>query len=175
MMVLILTGPPAAGKTTVGPLLAQRLRRCTVIDVDQLRRMVVQPHIAPWKDAEGLAQLQLGARNASLLVRNFVAEGYAVIVLDVLIDETAALYKQLLADIEYRIVLLLPSLGAVIERNQRRGQWLTDDEVRLLYRWEEKLTIYDEVIDNTVISPTALASHLQKLYFAEKSDEEVSS
>lgn len=55
-MILILTGPPAAGKSTLGPLIAKQRRRCAVIDVDWVRAMLVQPHIAPWLGEEGMAQ-----------------------------------------------------------------------------------------------------------------------
>lgn len=88
-MILIITGPPAAGKSTVGPIIAGQLERCAVIDVDLVRAMVVQPHVAPWLSEEGLSQLRLGAENASALARNFVNAGFDVVILDVLTDETA--------------------------------------------------------------------------------------
>ncbi len=159
-MVLILTGPPAAGKTTVGPLLAARLPRCAMIDVDQLRAMVVQPHIAPWRGEAGLAHLRLGATNACLLAKSFCAAGFDVIILDVLIDETATIYERALAQFDPKIVLLLPSLKEALTRNQKRGQFLTDDEVRLLYGWQQQLTIYDQQIDNTHQSTEQLVEQL---------------
>lgn len=159
-MILILTGPPAAGKSTLGPLIAKGLGRCAVIDVDWVRIMVVQPHIAPWLGEEGMAQLRLGARNACALAHNFADEGYDVIISDVLTDETAAIYRMHLASLDHQIVLLLPSLRESLHRNQMRGQWLTDDEVRLLYRWEESLNIYDRKIDNTNQSADDLATTL---------------
>ena len=163
-MILILTGPPAAGKTTIGPLLAQQLERCAVVDVDQVRAMVVQPHIAPWRGAAGMAQLRLGAHNACILARNFVSAGFAVVLLDVLTDATAQLYRTELADLEHRIVLLLPTLQTVIQRNQARGQWLTDAEVELLYRWQQTLTVYDDKVDNTHLSAAVLAAELGRRF-----------
>ncbi|MFN8492393.1 MAG: AAA family ATPase [Caldilineaceae bacterium] len=159
-MILILTGPPAAGKTTIGPLLARQLERCAVVDVDQVRAMLVQPHIAPWRGEAGVAQLRLGAHNACTLAHNFVAAGYAVVILDVLTDETAQLYRTALAEYQPTIVLLLPSLTEVLRRNQTRGQWLTDDEVELLYTWQENLHVYDRKIDNTSTSAEALVFEL---------------
>ncbi len=47
--MLILSGPTAAGKNTVGRVLAQRRRRCAVVDFDAVRAMFVQPHRAPSK------------------------------------------------------------------------------------------------------------------------------
>lgn len=159
-MILILTGPPAAGKSTLGPLIAKQLERCAVIDVDWVRAMVVQPHTAAWLGEEGMAQLRLGAKNACTLAHNFIAEGYNVVILDVLTDDTAAIYRTHLALLDHQIVLLLPSLMASLHRNQTRGQWLTDDEVRLLYQWEEALSIYDRKIDNTTQPANELAAEL---------------
>lgn len=159
-MILLLTGPPAAGKSTLGPLIAKRLERCAVIDVDRVRAMVVQPHIAPWLGEEGMTQLRLGAKNACTLAHNFADEGYHVVILDVLTDETAAIYHRLLAPLPHEIILLLPALSESIQRNQRRGQWLSDDEVRLLYGWEVRLSDYDRKIDNTDLPADDLAKDL---------------
>ena len=148
-MVLILTGPPAAGKTTLGPRIAAQLSHCAVVDVDVVRAMIVQPHIAPWRGEAGMLQLALGARNACDLARNFVRSGFHVVVLDVLTDETAHLYRSSLTEIEHTIVLLLPGLEVSLQRNRARGQWLADDEVRLLYEWERQLSAYDMKFDNS--------------------------
>ncbi len=59
--MLILSGPTAAGKNTVGRVLAQRRRRCAVVDFDAVRAMFVQPHRAPWQGTEGRAQHLLGS------------------------------------------------------------------------------------------------------------------
>lgn len=162
-MILIITGPPAAGKSTLGPLLAKALRRCAVIEVDWLRKMVVQPHIAPWRGEAGLAQLRLGAANACAVARNCVAAHLNVVILDVLTDETAHLYRTVLADLPHHIVLLLPSLPEAVLRNQTRGQFLTDAEVELLYTWQEQLTVYEQKIDNSTLPAAALVPQLLKI------------
>jgi hypothetical protein len=46
-------------------------------------------------------------------------------------------------------VLLLPALAEALSRNQKRGQILTDDEVRLLYSWQQHLHEYDQRVDNS--------------------------
>ena len=159
-MILILTGPPAAGKTTLGPRIAGQLSSCAVVDVDVVRAMVVQPHIAPWRGAAGTAQLSLGARNACALAHNFARAGFHVVILDVLTNDTAQIYRSTLAELEHAIVLLLPGLEACLQRNRARGQWLADDEVRLLYGWEQQLSTYDTKIDNSSIPVEALAREL---------------
>lgn len=159
-MILIITGPPAAGKSTIGPLLANRLARCAVIDVDWLRRMVAQPHSAPWRGTAGMAQLRLGTRNACAVARNCADAEFAVVILDVLTDETADIYQTELADLKPKIVLLLPVLTEALQRNQTRGQFLTDAEVELLYTWQEQLTIYDQKIDNTALAAEEVVRQL---------------
>ena len=165
-MILILTGPPAAGKSTIGPLIAQQLERCAVIDVDWLRKMVIQPHIAPWRGEAGVAQLHLGVQNACAVARNCAATGFNVVILDVLTDETAQVYRTALADLGCQIVLLLPSLATALQRNRARGQFLTDAEVELLYGWQTALTIYDQQIDNTALPIDSVVRQLREGYFS---------
>jgi len=45
---LILTGAPAVGKSVTAQSLAARRERCAVIDVDDVRQLVVGGHAAPW-------------------------------------------------------------------------------------------------------------------------------
>ena len=159
-MILIITGPPAAGKSTIGPLLAKTLTRCAVIEVDWLRKMVVQPHLAPWRGEAGMAQLRLGAENACAIARNCVTAQFNVVILDVLTEETAHLYRTAFADLPHRMVLLLPSRMTSVLRNQTRGQFLTDAEVELLYTWQEQLTLYDQKIDNSILPAEAVVQQL---------------
>ena len=160
MKVLILTGPSGVGKNTVAVVLAEKLGRCAVIDVDIVRWMVLQPHKAPWDGEEGKAQQKLGVRNACVLARNFVSAGFDVIILDVLTDETARVYKAELKEIEPKIVLLLPTFDEIKRRNAVRGRRLTDDEVERVYDCQEHLAVYDTKIDNTHLPAEELAARL---------------
>lgn len=160
MTVLVLTGPPAAGKNTIAALIAQRLPHCVVIDVDLVRWMVLQPHKAPWEGEEGQAQQKLGVQNACLLARNFTQAGFHVIVLDVLTNETALLYQSALPDLEVKIVLLLPTFEETKKRNAMRGKRLTDNEIELLYNWQMQLSIYDAQIDNSLLTAEDTATQI---------------
>lgn len=162
-MILILTGPPAAGKNTIAALLAAKRRRCAVIDVDVVRWMLVQPHRAPWDGEEGRAQQQFGITNACLLAKRFAANSCDVILLDVLTDETAALYDAELALFAPKIALLMPALDEIIRRNKARPI-LRDDEVLMLYGWQERLTHFDVKLDNTTLSAQEAAEWLNRLF-----------
>lgn len=163
-MILIITGPPAAGKSTVGPLIAKSLERCAVIDVDLVRLMLAKPHVPPWLGNEGQAQLRLGAENGCLLARNFAEDGCDVVLLDVLTNETAQIYRRHFDELEHKIVLLMPTLAESLNRNRERGQFLRDKEVRLLYGWEQALTDFDLKIENADIPVYTLAERLSRCF-----------
>jgi hypothetical protein len=164
--VLILTGPPASGKNTVGLAIADRLDRCALVDVDQLRAMVRRPHVASWYDGEGTAQQRLGARNACQLATNFAAANFSVVILDFLTDHTLPLYRGALAGLAVRIVRLLPSLEEAQRRNRERGLWVKPDRVTLLYAQMAAFRGADETIDNTLLPADPLADRLAPLLAA---------
>lgn len=155
MSILILTGPAGAGKNTIGQILAKKRSRCAVIDVDTVRHMVVQPHHAPWSGEEGKAQLRLGIKNACMLAKNFQTENFDVIILDVVNNWSLNFYKESL--VEFKVVLLLPTLGEVKKRNKNREFTLEESRVEQLYKEQEEFTGFDEKIDNTNISPEEVA------------------
>jgi hypothetical protein len=159
MSILILTGPPASGKNSVAPLIARQRERCAIIDVDQVRWMLVQPHAAPWEGEEGKRQCRFGVENACLLAARFAEDDCDVIVLDFLWDYTVGIYQQRLAQYSPKIVQLMPSLTETLRRNHMRG-WLPAHEVEMLYVLMERFTDYDEKIDNTEMTVEKLAQHL---------------
>ena len=163
MTVLILTGPPASGKNSVAPFVARQRPRCAVIDVDQLRHMLVQPHAAPWEGAEGERQARLGVENACLLAARFAEDGCDVILLDFLWEYTIDIYRTRLAHLRPQIVLLMPSLEETLRRNHVRG-WLPAHEVAMLYAKLETFHHYDIKIDNTEMSVEQLAARLTALF-----------
>lgn len=124
----------------------------------------MHPHKAPWEGEEGKDQQRLGVRNACALARNFIAAGFNVIILDVLQDETALSYKNELNGIQTQIVLLLPTLKEIKQRNEIRGKRITDDELKMVYEWQKLLTIYDLMIDNTIISDGDVVQQLLELF-----------
>ena len=66
MRPLLLTGPPAAGKSTTARVLADSLPVAAMIDVDDIRQLVVAGHAAPWDGEAGLLQQRLGSRTPAI-------------------------------------------------------------------------------------------------------------
>jgi hypothetical protein len=161
--MLILTGPTASSKNTVGRFVATARERCAVVDCDVVRAMLVQPHRAPWQGDEGKAQQILGARLVSMLAERLALAGWEVIVLDVLTAETAALYRDLLQRFKPVIVQLMPTFDAVQRRSDRRGPLLTDAEFHMVYQAQSAFTEYDARIDNTNLEPAEVAARLADL------------
>lgn len=158
MSITILTGPAASGKNTISKILAQKKERCAVIDVDTIRQMYVQPHKAPWDGEEGKAQQLLGVENTCLLAKNFVKNNIDVVILDVITDETANLYKKNLGEV--KIILILPTFEEAQKRFNRRPPTITNEEFKMIYQWEENLTVFDQKIDNTALSAEETADKL---------------
>ena len=91
---LVLTGAPAVGKSTTAGVLARGRTRAAVVDVDDVRLMVVAGHEPPWAGREGVAQQRLGVENTCALARRFGEHGFEVVIADVLTPDSAALYRQ---------------------------------------------------------------------------------
>lgn len=163
MSPLLLTGPPAAGKNTIGTLVARRRERGAVLDVDLVRAMIVQPHRAPWQGEEGWRQQRLGVLQACRLARGFIADGCAIVILDVLSPRTLALYRGELAPVRPFVVQLLPDWEVCLRRFRERGPTLTDDEFAMLYHEQANFTEYDLRIDNTALSAASVAAQIAAL------------
>jgi cytidylate kinase len=121
-MALLITGPQAAGKTTVARMVAGRFARGVCIEGDAFRRFVVAGRADMTRDASGeaLAQLRLRYRLAAETAAAYEAAGFDVVVEDVvagpLLEEVAPSY--------HRVVVLLPSESAVRARRDEFAEWV---------------------------------------------------
>lgn len=162
MRVLVLTGPPAVGKTTIGRLLARDRPRGVLVDIDDVRHMVVGGHAAPWDGTEGHQQQRLGVINGCGLARTFLGHHYDVVIVDVLANETAELYRELLDD--PLIVQLAVSYPEALRRAHSRKVFLTWDEFRRLHDQEADLAGADHRIDTDSLTADRTAARLTALW-----------
>lgn len=76
--MLILTGPPGVGKTTVAGRLAQREKRSVHLEADRFFFFIKTGFIDPW-DPASHEQNQLVMRTAAEAAARYAAAGYATI------------------------------------------------------------------------------------------------
>ena len=131
---LLLTGGPASGKSTTARAVAATLPRAAVVDVDDVRQLVVAGHAAPWEGDEGIRQQRLGVENACDLARRFLGAGVEVVLSDVLNADTADRYRRRLPDLV--VVRFEISLVEARRRATRRPVHLTDAEFEHLHALE---------------------------------------
>ena len=128
---LVLTGGPAVGKTVTAVHIARRQPRCAVIDVDDIRQLIVAGAVAPWQGPEGGRQQRLGVTNACALAKNFLANGVNVVIADVLTPSTAQLYRRALPGC--LIVHLIVAKAEAVRRASARTVRITDAEFDALH------------------------------------------
>lgn len=162
-MLFILTGPPRAGKNTIGELLAKQFDRGVLIDVDKVRWMVIKGHMAPWEGSEGKKQQILGVVNTCILTKNYIDSGFNVVIADVIDSQTAIIYKDKLKEYRPKIILLLPAFEEIIRRKKYRPSFIIEQEIEMLYKGQEKFKEYDEKIDNTNLTPNQVVEKLFNL------------
>lgn len=163
MNLLILNGPTGTGKNTISEIIAKNRNRCAVIDYDVLRNMFRKPHKTPWDGEAGYKQNILGLEQACILAKSFLDNDYDCIILDVLYDETANLYKEKLKEYNPKLVFLLPNYQEIIRRNKSRPARLKDEELDMVYKQQENLKVYDIKIDNSNLSAEEVANKVLQL------------
>lgn len=149
MKLIILSGPPAAGKNTIAAAYAKLRKKCAVIDVDAVRWMILQPHKAPWEGTSGKKQQLFGIQNTCMLAKSFLNQKYDLVILDVVSDQTAQIYRKELEKFDPKIILLLPTYKEIVRRNKLRPPWLNAKEIKRCYKEQELFHSYDLKIDNS--------------------------
>ena len=129
--VIIVSGIPGAGKTTVSRLVAQRFERGVHIESDRLQQMIASGGL--WPDGEprdeAMRQLRLRGKNCCLLADSFFEAGFTVVIDDVVIGTRLGEFRGDLRSRPIYFVLLTPDPTVVSARDAGR------DEKHVFDKW----------------------------------------
>ncbi|WP_194904344.1 AAA family ATPase [Catenulispora rubra] len=120
--LIVVTGIPASGKTTVAAALAQRSTRAVVVDGDTIRAMVVSGYVDMARDPseEALRQLRLRYQASLAVAHVYLQAGFDVVfndnVLGPLLDELPGLVP---CD-QFHLVVLNPGPEVIRDRDRER-------------------------------------------------------
>ncbi len=156
-MLVILTGPPGAGKSTVGDRLAHSLPRSVNFSLDDLRHFVKGGYVDPWNDTDEEGQSVLATSVAIEMIKKYQERGFVVIIDDVFDDEGVRQYQKYFDNV-FGFVLL-PSLDVLRQRDSQRdpdkqmGERSDEIHAELLSKDYKLLRVVDsseQTVDETV-------------------------
>ena len=118
--IVLISGPPHAGRSAVSRALCERFDRMLHVDVDALRSWVRAGYRHPWaRDEQAREQRLLAIRNASAIARECSALRYACVIDDTALAADLAAYRAALAGAgaPVHVVTLLssPAAAAAVE------------------------------------------------------------
>jgi len=127
--VFLVTGIPAAGKSTVAEGLARRFARSVHVRGDVFRRMVVSGRVAmsPNAPPEAWAQLRVRYRLAAMAADAWHDAGFTVVVQDVVVGPVLAGQLAAIRSRPLYLVVLAPSPAVVASREAARSKTGYDD------------------------------------------------
>lgn len=121
--IILMTGCPGSGKSTIGHALAEKFTRCVHLQVDTIRESMVSGFAPPGEfTPEAIQQFKLARQVAIEWATIYANADINVIIDDVCIPESFTQhYAALDEHPNFAKVLLNPSRDALIERVTERG------------------------------------------------------
>ena len=166
--VFVVTGPPAAGKTTLARMLAERPEASVHLHADDFWHFVVGGYVDPWR-AEAHAQNEVVMRAVCGAAADFAAGGYAVVLDGVL----GPWFLRTLTDrcppggfsVDY--LILLPPLDDVLRNlagRSRHGFTSEEATVKMYGEFESSIHGFERhVVNNGGLTPEQTLSVVETM------------
>ena len=141
--LVVLSGPPNAGKSATAKALCERYDRMLHIEVSVLRDFLRMGRLRPWdRSPDGQRQHALLVSAACDMAQRFLEAGYGVIIEDVVTEEDLPVYIAALADAgslessnaPVHFIVILPALDVLLERERARPtEWRLGGRLQALH------------------------------------------
>lgn len=155
--VIVITGCPGIGKSTISQSLCKKLKRSLYISVDDLRENVISGYEFPAKmdwNEETFLQSRLARKSALYIAKLYSDHGFDVVVDDTVYGKNIDKWLRSFAKGQLFVFHLHSNLETVLKRNRmRKFGKLSDQIIRLLhkefevfnkrYRLERRIALID--------------------------------
>lgn len=140
--IVIISGPPGAGKSAVAEALCERYDRTVHIETDELYESIRMGLISPWKPASD-RQNRTVSRAAARAATAYAEDMYGVFIDGVIGPHLLPEYVEEMqrARVQVHFVLLLPSVDEIVRRGASREEVVRVPE-HLLCRGYETFAAY---------------------------------
>jgi hypothetical protein len=161
--IFLVTGAQAAGKSTVGRLLAERFERGAFVEGDLMWKLVVSgAHNmgAERPTDEAVRQYLLRLRHGAMLADSLYENGFTAVHSDIVMGESLPAYIEMVRNRPLYVVMLYPSPDEVVARERARPKTAyrdlgptLEDAVRTFYAWIDATERLGLWIDSSAQTP----------------------
>lgn len=150
-MIIFINGSINSGKSTVAKVLAKKIEKPAVVEIDSLSEFI------EWMPIE--ERVPINWENAVLIIKNFVAKKFNVIVPYPLSQKN---YEYVMSQLEGKEKILVFTLNPKMEKIlENRGERILTEEEKERIKYHYSIGInhpsFGEIIDNTHQTPEETA------------------
>jgi adenylate kinase family enzyme len=153
-MLIIFSGPPGSGKSTIAKLLASKFDKSVNFSIDTVRYFVKAGNFAPWDTStEAKKQHRLNDKIANQIIKEYLNNQYIVIVDGIYNDKDLVAFRKQFQDVFG--FMLLPSLKVTLHRDSKRPKdQRIPHRVKILHKhFSSKPSKLFKTIDSSNSSP----------------------